>query len=261
MKALFGIILIFLLANSELFAQDLQVYKSDGEVIAIPIPEIDSITFTPAETTGPGPCPGTPTVTDIDGNVYNTVFIAGQCWMKENLKTTRLRTGDPLLYLPDFDQWVATSSAAYVWYAGDTSYKDKYGALYNTKSNLLCPDGWHMPSSGEWSYLINNANGRALKSCRQVDSPLGDECNTTEHPRWEATSAYGLDTYGFSALPGGYRRWDTNFGGLGVTGAWWTTAQTNYYSTWIQYIYNSAGTAIDYIWGGPNGFSVRCVKD
>ena len=38
-------------------------------------------------------CPGLSTVTDYDGNVYNTVKIGTQCWMKQNLRTKHYANG------------------------------------------------------------------------------------------------------------------------------------------------------------------------
>ena len=37
------------------------------------------------------------TVTDYDGNEYQTITIGGQVWMKENLKSTHYANGDAIL--------------------------------------------------------------------------------------------------------------------------------------------------------------------
>jgi hypothetical protein len=92
------------------------------------------------------PCPDTPTVTDIDGNVYNTVLIGTQCWMKENLRTTRFRDGFSI------QPW-------HRWYGNDISYKYQYGGLYHwhavNSEHGLCPEGWHVPTRAEWDALVN----------------------------------------------------------------------------------------------------------
>ena len=41
------------------------------------------------------------TVEDIDGNKYKAVTINGKIWMEENLKTTRLNDGTPILLESD----------------------------------------------------------------------------------------------------------------------------------------------------------------
>jgi hypothetical protein len=58
-----------------------------------------TFTVTATNVNGTGPASSasnsvTPPVTDGDGNVYNTITIGSQVWMKENLKTTRYRNGD-----------------------------------------------------------------------------------------------------------------------------------------------------------------------
>ena len=74
-------------------------------------------------------CPGTPTVTDIDGNTYNTVLVGDQCWMKENLKTTTYSNGTAIPNVTDDNDWTNLTSGAFVWYDNDITWKDKYGAL------------------------------------------------------------------------------------------------------------------------------------
>ena len=219
-------------------------------------------------------CPGMPTITDVDGNTYNTVQIGEQCWMKENLKTTTYRNGTEIPNVTNANAWITLTTGAYVWYDNDISWKDSYGALYNwfttVDPNGLCPTGWHVPSDDEWTDLTDyiggtsSPHGNELKSCRQVNSPLGGGCNTSEHPRWEEDTIYGnygTDDYGFSGLPGGYRGINGSFYGIGFSGSWWSSTEYSSISAWFRGLSRNLGYVFVYDYGKQGGRSVRCLRD
>ncbi len=218
------------------------------------------------------PCPDMPTITDIDNNEYNTVLFGEQCWMAENLKTTTYHNGNPIPCIADSITWVNLTSGAYAWYNNDISWKDKYGPLYNwyatIDTNGLCPIGWHVPSYDEWIQMINSIGGSStpygngIKSCRQVNSPLGGECNTTYHPRWnEHNIQYGTDEHGFSGLPGGYRNSNSNFDYIGLNGSWWTSTETTMNKVWIRLLHSNWGNINKAKYSKLGGHSVRCLRD
>ena len=103
------------------------------------------------------PCPGTPTVKDIDDNTYNTVQIGTQCWMRENLKVTKYKNGEKIANVL-IDRQNATIGA-WSYHLDDSYYNSNFGKLYNwyaaTDTRGICPNGWHMPSPDEWQSLRN----------------------------------------------------------------------------------------------------------
>jgi len=219
------------------------------------------------------PCSGIAVVSDISGNTYNTVQIGTQCWMKENLKTTSYSNGTAIPNVTDPDEWSNLTSGAYVFYENHLYLKDSYGALYNWYTTVdpsgLCPTGWHVPTNLEWNTLIeyiggySSPHGNELKSCRQVNSPLGEGCNTSELPRWdESNTDYGTNDYGFSSLPGGNRVYDGYFNVIGNIGLWWSCSDyLSDYNAWFIILgcnFGHVGTDAD---DKRGGFSVRCLRD
>jgi uncharacterized protein (TIGR02145 family) len=196
--------------------------------------------------------------------------------MKENLKTTTYRNGTPIPNVTDASSWESITTGAFVWYDNDISWKDKYGALYNwiaVRDTLtgICPIGWHVPTNNEWTELTNYIggavlqDGKKLKSCSQVNSPLGGNCNTAVHPRWNyaGTEIYGTDEFGFSAIPGGQREMDGGFNGFGIICRLWSSSQDSFHvdlgKTRSLYFSNNYINE-----GGSNkryGLQVRCIKD
>lgn len=243
-----------------------------------------SITFTGCDDDDDdnGPPVDPNTVVDVDGNVYPTIVIGNQEWMAENLKTTRYSDGSNIEYPGnDVGAWISNSSGAYAWYNDDENFKNQYGALYNwfavTNSSGLCPAGWRVSTHADWTTMRNYlqtefdltndlgdvaAVGSRLKSCRQVDSPQGGDCNTSQHPRWNAHEThFGTNDFGLAILPGGGRGDDGIYYYLGVYGYLWTsTADTeemvHYRSIHFDQSPLFMGTTTKNV-----GTSVRCIKN
>jgi len=173
------------------------------------------------------------------GNTYSTIQIADQCWVAENLKVTSCQNGVPIDFPHTIDSvWQSNTTGAYAWQENDIYWKDIYGALYNwfavNNPNGLCPAGWHVPNNDDWNELtdftggIYHPNGNKLKTCRQIGSPLGGDCNTEEHPRWEWHSTnFGTDDFSFSALPGGFKYSNGSFSSYGVNGGYWSASSAS----------------------------------
>jgi uncharacterized protein (TIGR02145 family) len=190
---------------------------------------------------------------------YKTAVIGTQTWMAENL---------------NYD--VAGSKC----YDNDISNCDKYGRLYDwatamalpstcnsmdcssqveTKHRGICPEGWHISSIEEWETLLYYV--KSDKGCSSLGF-LGTEC-AGEYLK--ATSGWnesgnGLDTYGFSALPGGLSFDGDDFNSVGGAGFWWSTT-VDARSDKITAIVIGK----DFLGLFPDSksslYSVRCLKD
>jgi uncharacterized protein (TIGR02145 family) len=215
------------------------------------------------------------TVSDVDGNIYKTVVFGQQEWMAENLKTTSYRDGSSIELIQDNTAWYNNTTGAFTWYDNSETHKNNYGGLYNwyavANTQGLCPTGWRIPNHNDWTNLLNYLNSvhgltdnnaaNSLKSCRQVGSPKGEECNTSEHPRWNSHNEhFGTDDFGFAALPGGVRVYEGTFSGAGRFGFWWTADEVDGQAR-LRYMNFDQGRVFLTVQSKGYGKSVRCIKE
>ena len=230
----------------------------------------------------PRPCPGAPTITDVDNNTYNTVKIGNQCWMKENLKTTKYADGTSI------SQGSTTSDAVAYWYYpnNDSVYKEGYGLLYNwravmynsTSSNAnpsgvqgVCPTGWHVPSDAEWTQLTDYVSSQRVCQCNSSNSNIAKSlASITGWTTSTNTCAVGNDqtrnnATGFGALPAG--RYYGSYTSFGSYADFWNASENSQYGRTAcsrRLHYDNAFVHGPNEYGFPYksaGLSVRCLRD
>ena len=202
------------------------------------------------------------TITDIDGNTYETVKIGGQVWMSENLRVTKYNNGTPIENRPWPDDWRETQTSqipAWVWYDNDSRYDKVIGKLYNfyaVESGNICPIGWHVPTETEMMELIDFADNDDFTS-----TPSNRTLNSTGYPpelnesgRWD-----GVNYTGFTLRPGGWRDNNATFNSKGSGAFLWTSTSTSANSA--KFVESSI-TSISI--GGfqkNEGLGIRCIED
>ena len=194
-------------------------------------------------------------VSDIDGNLYDTITIGTQVWMTSNLKTTRYRNGTIInsSSLP----WDSLTTGACTNYYNDTSNFINYGKLYNhyaVKSDSICPVGWRVPTHNDLIVLRDYLGGASIAGGKLKLAGTG---NTWVTPNTDASNQSG-----FSAKAGGFINQYASFLDLGISGYWWTISlfTGNAEAYLMQLSYNSGNMNI-ITKTLKNGLSVRCLKN
>ena len=181
-----------------------------------------------------------------DGKKYKTVKIGKQTWMAQNL---------------DYN---ANGSKCY---KNQDANCQKYGRLYNSETDEVCPSGWYLPSNQEWHELSKYV--QSIIGCEECDGELLKAAKG-----WGGHD--GTDEFGFAALPGGGGvgngapdapfgvggNPNDNFSGAGDWGIWWTAGLLSSRNSSEAYVYyGGMGEPSSWMYiGKPILRSVRCLK-
>jgi len=213
------------------------------------------------------PCPGVPTVT-YEGQIYNTIQILSQCWLKENLNVGIMIQG--------IDDMSDNDTIEKYCYNNEPDSCTKYGGLYQGDEMMqyttqqgaqgICPPGWHLPTHEEWKVLegvVDSLYGIGDPEWDQLEFrgyDAGTNLKTTSGWNYNGN---GTDLFGFSGPPSGYRFsngvfYNGVFYDVGYIGFWWSSTEFDYGYAWYRSLGYYFPEVYRYYW---DGISVRCVRD
>jgi uncharacterized protein (TIGR02145 family) len=264
-----------LMLLSKIAMSQIMLPAYQGVVSKIPV------VVTPSFSCGPS------TVSDIDGNIYNTVSIGTQCWTVTNLRVRRYNDSTEIRFNNSggsggttSQTWSVLNYGAHTIYANDSvaspSNLTTYGYLYNwyaakgianagsTTYKNICPTDWHVPTDGEWTSLIQFIVPTETISATVIGSQsptAGGKLKSTSTTLWQTPGFPGTDNYGFSALPGGGRNDVGSFSSIRDNAFFWSATEDGSNDAWRRSLSNANSNVSRRDYSKTSGFSVRCLRD
>lgn len=217
------------------------------------------------------PCPCVQPV-DYEGEVYHTVKIGDQCWLKKNLDVGVMVNSDGGGYLQANNGVVEKFC-----YENNEAHCETYGGMYEWPEAMqyvtedgvqgICPFGWHIPTDNEFKELEGTVDSQYpvgdpvwdLMDWRGFDA--GSQLKEAGTVHWDPPNSDATNESGFTGLPGGFRFYnDGGFYYLGYGGYFWSSTQSDADFAMVRYLRYSLATVNRNSLEKADGFSIRCIK-
>jgi uncharacterized protein (TIGR02145 family) len=187
-----------------------------------------------------------------DLSSFDTVKIGNQIWSSKNMSIKKFLNGDPIPNAKSSDDWIKAGleqKPVYCAYENDENYENQFGLMYNwwaiNDPRGLIHKDFRIPSRDDFEVLKKSVskNGNLLKSkiCKN-----------------------GLDSFGLSLMPGGFRSSKGKFGEKGNGFYYWSkssgggfTGKEGYYLR----LYEHISSFSVYSENKAIGMYVRILKD
>jgi uncharacterized protein (TIGR02145 family) len=191
-------------------------------------------------------CEDDGTVVDIDGNVYATVTIGNQTWFAENLKVTKSPDGNSITSYC-YNELVANCENCGRLYTWNVAMNGST----TEKAQGLCPDGWHIPTDGEWKEL-EMALGMSQAQADMSNTWRGND---------EGTKIISGGTSGMNILLCGRRSSSGSYSLFNSYEYTWTSTESGSSYAWRRCFRVDPQIGRYDTFPKSYAFSIRCIKD
>lgn len=159
-------------------------------------------------------------ITACNHNIHQAEVTAYKKWQSSNLNVRTFSNGDSITYVEDSALWATADYPACCAYNNHLPNADTFGLLYNwyavSDKRGICPEGWRVATAQDWDTLVKFYGG---------DTLAGKHLKGNRH--WLPSDFQGDNTSSLNFLPGGSRRDDGGFNGMGSSAPLWTPSEVD----------------------------------